>query len=382
MPLLGNRPAVTDGTCQLTATGTNGRWLVAPAAQALSFGEQNAMQVRQPGTFTTPTRSWTIEAWAQPTDGTPSRVVAYNGGTAPPLAGVVPSYFMGTVGQPALEYAAFAPAGPYAGSYVNVPPFPSFSPPGGQGFTWEAWIKPAAPPCPAGGTNKLGCLLQAQDSTFPTMAQWQLGLDNSLHLTFGLRTGNAGNPAESYVVAPNPLAASTWAHVAVTGSVTGNTWTFTLYAGGTAVRTVTNLVPYPGSEAPFLCIGASDIQNVSMFGSIAEVRFWGFAATPAELQRTLYASLTGHEPGLLGYWPLPENPSGGTFANRATATGAALNGALKSQSAQPVTSSSDGNFVSLVAGVGAPRPCSPARSCPPTTGTTSPPCTRRPARCR
>jgi large repetitive protein len=352
VPLLGGRPSVTNGTCSITEKGTNGQWLVAPVPQALSFGEQNAMVVKQPGNFTAPTRSWTIEAWAQPTDGTPSRVLAYNGGTTPPLAGVSPSYFMGTVGQPALRFPSFTPGAPYAGSYVNVTAHSEFGPSGGQGFTWEAWIKPDPAPCPAGGANLLGCVLQAQDTTIPGKAQWQLGLDNGRHLTFGLRTGPAGTPSISYLVAPSPLEASTWTHVAVTGSLTGNTWTFTLYVGAAAVQTVTNLVPYQTTIAPYLCIGAHDLQNVTMFGSIAEVRFWQFAATPAELQRTLYASLTGHEPGLLGYWPLTEDPSGRTFANRAVATGAALNGSLNSQSAQPAASSTDGNFVSLVAGVG------------------------------
>jgi large repetitive protein len=352
VPLLGARPTVGNGPCPVVEEGRNGRWLVAPVPSALSFGEQNAMTVPHPGAATAPTRAWTIEAWARPTDGTPSRVVAYNGATPPPLAGVVPSYFLGTVGQPALQYNPFTPGGPYAGSYANVPPYPAFGPAYGQAFTWEAWIRPDAAPCPAGGTNRLGCVLQGQDTTFPDMAQWQLGLNAQRHLTFGLRTGPAGNPAQSYVTWPVPLAADTWTHVAVTGSVSGSVWTFTLYANSIAVQTRTDLVPYPVGEAPFLCIGANDIQNTSMFGAVSEVRFWTFAATPAELHRTMNASLTGHEPGLAGYWPLSEDPKGQRFANYCVATGDALDASLKVQAAQEVTTSSDGTFVSVMAGVG------------------------------
>jgi hypothetical protein len=164
--LLGTRPSVGNGTCAIKAKGLNGRWLVAPAPSALSFGEQNAMAVRNPGAATAPTRTWTIETWARPTDGTPSRVVAYNGSTPPPLAGVAPSYFLGTFGQPALQYNSFAPAGAYAGSYVNVAPYPAFGPATSQAFTWEAWIRPDAVPGPTGGKSpRLGCVLQGQDTT-------------------------------------------------------------------------------------------------------------------------------------------------------------------------------------------------------------------------
>lgn len=357
VPPLAARPAVGDGPCAITEQGRNGRWLVAPAPSALSFAEQNAMRVPNPGTATAPTRTWTIESWARPTDGTPSRVVAYNGSTAPPLAGVMPSYFLGTVGVPALQYNPFTPTSPYAGSYVNVPPHPAFGPANGQAFTWEAWVRPDAVPGPPGDTNsRLGCVLQGQDTTFPAVAQWQLGLDNQRHLTFGLRTGPPGRPAETYVVAPTPLQDTTWTHVAVTGSAGQSSWTIILYVNGEAVKTATDLVPYPTGEAPFLCIGANDIQNVSMFGALAEVRFWTFAATRAELRRTMQASLTGNEPGLAGYWPLLEDPKGGKFANGAKVTGHALDGSLKPQAAQTVISSQDGSFVSLVAGVGGAAP--------------------------
>ncbi|HET9898654.1 MAG TPA: LamG domain-containing protein [Streptosporangiaceae bacterium] len=351
VPLLGAQPVVGNGTCPITEQGRNGQWLVAPAPSALSFSEHNAVQVQHPGTYTAPTRTWTMEAWACPTDGTPSRIVTYNGGTAPPLAGVTPSYFMGTVAQPAIQYASFTPAAPYAGSYINVPAYPAFSPTSGQAFTWEAWIRPSAEPCPAKGTNLLGCVLQGQDTVFPDCAQWQLGVRHDLRLTFGLRTGSIGVPAQTYIDSDAPLAAATWTHVAVTGSQGKSSWTIVLYVGAKAVKTLQNVVPYPESEAPFLCIGASDIQNVSMFGGLAEVRFWSFAATPAELKRTMNASLTGHEPGLLGYWPLNDDPAGGSFANKAD-SGAALDGSLRKAPAQPVTQSTDGSFVSVVAGVG------------------------------
>ncbi len=358
-PLLGARAIVqNDASCDITK-GANGRWLAAAPPSALSFDGQNAVVVDEPGRATAPTRTWTVEAWVCPADGKPSRVVAYNGAEAPPLAGVAPSYFLGTVGKDALQYASFTRG---FSSYVHVPANQVFQVGSGQGFTWEAWVRPDVQPCPAGGSNVLGCLLQGAAMT--GAIQWQLGLDHGRHLVYNLLTTDPDHSElETYLKAPDPLPATTWTHVAVTGlAVSGEagktSWTFTLYVDAMEVYSAADVIPYPVSQSPFLCIGSTDTTNVSVFGALAEIRLWTFAATPAELSRTMHASLTGNEPGLAGYWPLDEEAANGTFrasqtfVNLASVTGKALNGSLNPQPSQAVTSSSDGLFVQAVAGVG------------------------------
>jgi hypothetical protein len=54
-------------------------------------------------------------------------------------------------------------------------------------------------------------------------------------------------------------------------------------------------------------------------GSIDELRVWNVARTGAEIQATMSIRLTGHEPGLIGYWRFDE--ASGTAAKDATSSG-------------------------------------------------------------
>ncbi|WP_329081019.1 LamG domain-containing protein [Streptosporangium sp. NBC_01469] len=356
VPLFGETASAVNGTGTLTEQGANGRWVSAHQPRALSLGGGDAMTVPSPGAQLAPTYRTTVEAWACPVDGLPAPVVCYNGG--PVALGVVtPSYVLGTVGMSTLQYAAFNPGQQsYAGSYINVPAQSVFAPASPTGFTWEAWIRPDAAPAPGG--QRYGCVFQLQDSVYPDSAQAQLYVDAGRALTFAYRTGRPGVPSESSLTVPEPLPAAAWTHVAVTATpgATPGTYTLRIYVGG-ALAATGDAPFYPAAtEAPFLCIGASDIRNVSMFGALAEVRFWSGPCTEAELLRTMDASLHGTEPGLVGYWPLTEDPAGNAFPNHAAATGAALNGTLRPTQAQPVTSSSDGEFVNMVAAVGGGSP--------------------------
>jgi hypothetical protein len=360
-PLLGEQATVDDSTSTLTTAGGNGRWLSAHVPEALSFNQKNAVAIPSPSARLTPSRGTTIETWARPTDGTPSRMITYNNGPATRPGGITPSYFLGTVGMSTVRFDPFTPKAPYDGRHVNVPAQSFFAPAANAGFTWEAWIRPDARPGPA-AKGRFGCVFQVQDNELPGLAQCQLYLDAERVLTFGYRTGSPGNPRQSTLVAHDPLPGDDWTHVAVTGARApgqndGMTpYTLTLFVNGERVAADDTARLYPAGEAPFVCLGASDIANVSLFGSIAETRYWSAARTSAELRRTMNTSLQGTEPGLVGYWPLTEDPTTSTtFANRAARYGAQLNGTMTG-SGQPVSGFDAGEFVNLVAGVGGAQP--------------------------
>lgn len=355
-PQFGQPALVPNGVTQLTTLGSYGSWCVAATPQALATAASSAVSVSltQPSAQRLiPGRRWTIEAWANPTSGAMSRVLSYNNGAATELAGVVPSYFVGTTGLDSLQYQS-CPSAPYSSSYVNVPADPQFdiASSGVTAFTWEAWVNANPLPCPASPSGLLGCIVQGQDITYPATALFELGLNASRTLVFGYRGNAGGVPTVLTFNSRAPLAASTWTHVAVTGQRDSGGWNFQLFINAVPDSQVSGAITYSDVGAPFVCLGANDIANVSLFGNLAELRYWKSARSRAELERTMNTTLTGFEPGLYGYWPLVEAPGqGALFPNRAVGTGTALDGRLQINQ-QLVTSSSDGTFVSVVAGVG------------------------------
>ncbi|MFD4636175.1 LamG domain-containing protein [Lentzea sp. NPDC058436] len=358
VPLLGEEALLDNATSTLSTVGGNGRWLAAKVPSALSLNGKNAMSVIDPGPQLAPAQGTTVEAWAAPADGTAACVISYNHGEATDLGGIVPSYYLGTVSMPTLRFSAFTPGGPYAGSYVLVPAQTFFAPAVNQGFTWEAWIRPDDRPGP--DAKRFGCVLQVQDTDNRAISQCELFLDDSRRLTFGYRSEAQ---RQQTLTAPNPLPGQQWAHVAVTGTqldTDRNTahYRLTLYVDGVAVATADNAPLYAGpTRAPILCLGANDLENVTLFGCLSEVRYWSEARTAPELRRTMDTSLTGDETNLVGYWPLNEDPATKKFANHAVRTGALLDGTLAGSIAgQPVSSFDAGEFVNLVAGVGGADP--------------------------
>lgn len=343
-PLLGETALVTNATSTLAATGGNGRWLAAHVPQALDFGGQGTATAPHPGSQLAPGRHLTVEAWANPRNGNPNRVIHYNGGQGA-LGTVTPTYFLGTQGMPTLQFGPYPSKGNFDSSFVLLPADPAFSP--DKAFTWEAWVRPDSLP-PAG---TLCCVVQAQDQTLPTMAVTEMGYDSTGTLVFGYRGGTLANPTVATVNSGQALTLGTWTHVAVTGTAAA----VCLYLDGELVKQVANPGFCPPADAPFGCVGASDYHNVSLFGAVGEVRYWRSARSAVELRRTMNSSLQGNEPNLFGYWTLDDDLSTLTIANR-SAAGSALNGRLTVKPAQAATSSSDGEFLNIIAGVGGGLP--------------------------
>ncbi len=355
-PQRGASATIVSGVAEPDTRGQNGAWVVAHAPKALTLDRQDAITVRT----TTPAaqrlapgRTWTIETWCRPDGGDAVPIVCYNNGPAARMGAVVPSYYVGTTGHPAVEYE------PYSGgwgSYINVTADQRFNPHALAGFTWEAWIRPDASPCPT-KTGVFGCMVQGLDSVLPMSPQFQFGLDFTRVLDFSCRTGTVGQPIQTHVRGTAALPAGTWTHVAVTGAAAQDkTWTFILYENGLEVSRKAAVSLYPDQGAPRVALGADDNQNVSLFGCLGEIRYWRTARTPAELDRTMNTSLTGREQGLVGYWPLTETPGqGAVYRNLSAEAAGSFNGTMSVSTAQTVKSTADGTFLSIVAGVGGSR---------------------------
>ena len=95
----------------------------------------------------------------------------------------------------------------------------------------------------------------------------------------------------------------TWYHVA--GVYSGDS--IMIYINGVlrGLNIVSGgMIPSTGN----LCIGESPgWLGRSFNGRIDEVRFWNYGRTQSQITSTICSSLTGTEPGLVGYWKLDAN---------------------------------------------------------------------------
>ncbi|MEV6873433.1 LamG-like jellyroll fold domain-containing protein [Amycolatopsis sp. NPDC051128] len=352
----GREARAENGESAVVVTGTNGTWRCAHRPEALTLDGSSAVDVPDPAPAVVPRRNWTIESWLRPATATPGTVLAYDGGPAPDFASATPSYYLGTAGLPTLGFRPVRKShGSTAGSYASVPANAVFDLTRAA-FTWEAWIRPGKQPC--GSPAEHGSLFQVYDTKDGrSVPLAQLALDHDRHLCFGYRTDekNHGN-TEKYVVGGEALPEDTWTHVAVTAQRdTGTSWTLQLFVDANVVvgapvvlRKASENIP-PGG-----LIGARTRPDVSMFGSITELRTWSTARSPQELRQSMGTALTGTEPGLTGYWPLGDGSAvnGAVLANHATATGVALNARLTANPAQEVVFSDQDPFIGIVTEVG------------------------------
>ena len=95
---------------------------------------------------------------------------------------------------------------------------------------------------------------------------------------------------------------NTWYHVA--GVINGKNSVMNIFINGTEITSGVFGKDIRVSSLPFL-IGWTheNYLGYSPFaGQIDEVRIWNIARTPEEIQSTMHTSLSGKEPGLVGYW--------------------------------------------------------------------------------
>lgn len=330
-----------------TFTGTN--------SVTIPVAANNA--VLPPSLNLRPQPEWTLEAWVQPSSSGARRVITFHDAVTvqPPTAPAL-DYRIALEGQDVVQFSAYTkqPGQPDSSFFqTGTSAGAAFLLAGA--FTWECWIQPQTVATPAGA---LGGIIQVQMPHQPVPA-FAIMLNGTRHVV--LRTSGDGSTNTDYtsvstVPAMNSARLPVWTHIAVVGtqqSVNGP-WSLTLLVNAVLDSTFTNVALQQGQVGAFLIIGANTVNDASLFGRIAALRFWNTERTAAEIRRTAFTGLVGNEPGLLGCWPITGmvagGPTGKYLPNTATLTGADWN-ADYYEWTQPVSVVADDYFLSLVASI-------------------------------
>lgn len=331
---------------------SNGQWTAVPTLYSLQLNKQGAMTVptnTPQSAVLSPARYMTVEAWVQPIDGVAANLVTYDG--APPAAGsigLVPSYALSTIGQDCMQFGVVTGGVGSSCSSIGITPASSLTSfPPSYAFTWEVWVSPTTPIAP---NPSNGSIIQLYDPANPLNTPLEIALNTALHPQILYSDGTS----VYNFTGSSALPAAQWSHLALTGllNATSKIWQFNLYVNGGVPQSFTGSMQYPPGILLFLG-GAGGGNDPSLAGKLAEVRLWEVARTRFDLKSSMNMSLSGMEPGLLGYWKLSENPTqGATIVNSCVSSGTALNGAITIIGTQPMSQSTDSTFLSLLAGMG------------------------------
>lgn len=157
-----------------------------------------------------------------------------------------------------------------------------------QVFTLSLWVNPGA------SQNQYADLL---DNNHQTGVSWVIEQNNSAvnQYLWGAGDGSTNIPFS--------LAANTWQHLTITRDATNIN---RVYLNGTlvGVSAGTGQINYNGNQSLFLGRWGSGGRTWS--GMVSDLRAWDRPLTSGEIIAGMTGSLTGNEPGLLGYWPFSE----------------------------------------------------------------------------
>jgi hypothetical protein len=189
-----------------------------------------------------------------------------------------------------------------------------------QNFTVEMWLKP-------GVTQTT--YADIIDNNHTAFQNWtcQQNDNNINQYIFGVHTASGG-----LGVVFN-LSANVWQHLAL---IKGST-EINVFINGVLIQST----PWTGTvnfTNQFLRLGRWGGGGRNWNGSMDEVRYWNTARTQAQIVAAMNTQLTGSEAGLVGYWDMNRNGQGAglTVDNKATATGAALNGTTVGTASTPI----------------------------------------------
>jgi concanavalin A-like lectin/glucanase superfamily protein/DnaJ-like protein len=108
----------------------------------------------------------------------------------------------------------------------------------------------------------------------------------------------------------------TWYHIAYVATPTN----YSVYINGTELGSGT--INPPGN--PMLYDVTHQLSFGGLDGSLAEIRIWKTARTQAQIESNMNQTLTGNEPGLMGYWRFAE----GSETTAADSSGHGFDGTL------------------------------------------------------
>ncbi len=316
---------------------------------------------RPDSVFLQPSWDWTLEVWLKPAVSTRQRVVTFLDNVTPVAAGAPQlSYCLETDGQEVLQFTSYTKTrGAKDSSFLQtgISTGASFMP--SRTFTWEFWVNPdaqAGPPPSGQGLPPLGGVVQVgKPGRTPFLT---LGLTSDRKVVIDTIDANA-KPTRTVttgvVPAVDESGAAQWSHVALVGrqDAASKAWALQLLIDGIAVQTVPGIAMQEQSQA-VLVIGADNPDNASLFGRVAQLRYWNIARSAADIRRTFFASLTGHEPGLPGAWPLTgfePDPTGQAAPNIAAVTGPFWNAQVQKFPKQGIAPVKNGFFLSVIAAV-------------------------------
>jgi hypothetical protein len=343
--ILGNQTATANGA------ESNGAWVSAKPLYALALPGTTAMFVPTSAPnfdAIAPSKAFTMETWLHPNGGTaPARVFSFNGtqsGKTPDWK-VAPNFFLSVFAQPALQFAVLQSAASRP-SFGSIQPNEFFTP--DQGFTFEIWIKPTSPISPQG---LRGSLLQLLNPNSPSPCTMEISLDTNLKPVITFSDGSK-NPIQT---ADTTLRPDVWTHIAVTGQQAdpqNQLWKVSLYVNGQESSIKDQPLKIVWQRAglnSFVIGGMGNANNPTAAAAMAEIRYWQICRTRTDIQDSLYYTLAGTEPGLVGYWPLSK---GVDLENLCIFGGPHLSGTVDVSTRQPIVPDSDGTFLAVAAGVG------------------------------
>lgn len=171
--------------------------------------------------------------------------------------------------------------------------FPSSLQPSGTSFTAEAWVYID----PTGG----------EDQKILMNLTWSGGAKGFgltiYHNAFGYHFTPSIYIAGNSYFAPDsdPIATSTWTHVAMTWSQGGN---ISSYVNGQLVGSTATSNTYVNSGV-YTYMGMGDAVSWAPFkGKIDEIRIWSTVRTQTELANNMYTQFNGDESGLTTYYKM------------------------------------------------------------------------------
>lgn len=148
--------------------------------------------------------------------------------------------------------------------------------------------------------------------------------------------GELNTGTQNFVSGSTKINNNQWHHVAASNDgVNVNLYVDGIFTGAIFSGNGLSTAGFP------LRIGANNPASIGFVpheGSMDEVRFWNTARTQAQIVANMNNQLTGSEAGLVGYWDMNRNGQGAglTVDNKATATGAPLNGTTVGTASTPI----------------------------------------------
>jgi cyanobactin cluster PatC/TenC/TruC protein len=167
-----------------------------------------------------------------------------------------------------------------------------------QALTLEAWIYPQQRQ--SKWTGILSCIFD----TGTKESGYGLLLDGKTGIRFGL-TPSSSQRIVYLGSKANSLQLNQWQHIAATFD--GEQMQVYINGSLKAQKTIAHSdIHYIPDNDLLIGMYRDDNQTYSFLGMMAEVRLWNVARSPDQLLTDRDRQLTGHEPGLVGYWPLSE----------------------------------------------------------------------------